>query len=1091
MKRNSASQSAFFNLRVLISSVFCLIAVFMAVGGVGRSNQSGKPREIASGTKVPGPPDIVKMVGPVSQDKDLRALPYIPQEGEDEEVRLLRHPLPLASSGQKTDPYRPVRPSLPGPVAMPTPILTFPGINSGTSGCGCLPPDTHGDVGPNHYIQDVNSSLQIFSKAGATLSGPTTYNSFFSAMGPTTPCGNNQNRGDPYVMYDHLADRWVVSDFAFAAFPGSSFYQCIGVSKTSDPVAGGWWLYAIQIDPSNPTFLGDYPKFGLWPDAYYFSVNMFSNNTTFNGVRVFALDRAAMINGTGAPNPTAVAFTITPATLGDAYSLVPASFRTGQAPPVGRPEYFLAIDSPASSGVTLTQVHVWRFHVDFITPGNSTFGVGATHALDGNITVNGFVDAFTAAGGAIVPQTGTTALLDTLGDKIMTPVVYQNLSGVESFYAAHTVNNNQGGTGPTAIRWYQFNTTGNTIPANAVQQQTFNNGADGLWRWMPSIAVDASGNLAIGYTSSSATTNPAIRYAGRLAGDPINTLGQGEALLIQGAGHQTSSSGRWGDYSYLSIDPSDNLTFWHTNEYYSATSNSSWNTHIGSFRMTPQVSIANGGSTIVSAGPNNLLDPGETVTVSLGVINNGSPGLCTTAALTGTLQATGNVTNPTPVSQNYGVICPGDPAVFRNFIFKVNPALACGGIVTASLVMTDGATNYGTLTYTFATGTATISSSQNFDGVVAPALPAGWTTTHTGVELDWVTSTTNPSSAPNAAFAPDPTNIGNTELVTPSIAIPANGAQLSFKNLFNMEVGGEFYDGMVLEISINGGAFTDIITAGGSFAAGGYVGSISSSFASPIAGRMAWSGLSGGTTAAPTYITTTVNLPASANGQPVRLKWRAATDNSAAAAGQAGVRVDSITITTAACAPAAQTAKSRKTHTGIINPFSVDLPLAGNVGVECRDGGNTRDFELVVTFATTTLSVTGSPQAQVISGAGTVGTGGVSNGGAVTVTVVGGSSEVSVPLTNVANAQVLTVRLNNVNDGTNVGSVTVSMGMLLGDVNGDTYATHVVNSSDVSQVQFESGNPVTGANFRSDITASGDINSSDVSAAQTQSGTGF
>ena len=114
------------------------------------------------------------------------------------------------------------------------------------------------------------------TKAGNELLAPTTYNSFFSAMGPTTPCGASQNRGDPVVFYDHLADRWVVSDFAFPSFPGVSFYQCVGVSKTSDPVSGGWWLYAIQVDPSNPTFLGDYPKFGLWPDAYYFSVNMFT-----------------------------------------------------------------------------------------------------------------------------------------------------------------------------------------------------------------------------------------------------------------------------------------------------------------------------------------------------------------------------------------------------------------------------------------------------------------------------------------------------------------------------------------------------------------------------------------------------------------------------------------------------------------------------------------------------------------------------------------------------------------------------------------------------------------------------------------------
>ena len=553
-------------------------------------------------------PDVVPMVGPVSQDQDLRTLPYIPANEEEEEVRLMRHPLPQTPSREPSDPIQAVR-QIVQAVTMPTPSLTFGGITSAASGCGCLPPDTHGDVGPNHYIQAVNSSIKIFDKTGATLSGPTTYNSFFSAMGAGTPCGINQNRGDGFVFYDHLADRWVVSDFAYAAFPGASFYQCIGVSKTSNPVAGGWWLYAVQVDPANPTFLGDYPKFGLWPDAYYFSVNLFSNPTTFNGVRVFALNRSAMINGMGAPNPAVVAFTISPANLGDAYSLVPATFRTGLAPPVGTAEYFLAIDSPASSGVSLTQVHAWRFHVDFATPANSTFGVGAGHTLNGNITVNSFVDAFTTTT-AIVPQNGTATRLDTLGDKLMTPVAYQNRAGTESLWVSHTVNNNQGGTGPTAIRWYQFNVTGSTIPAAPVQQQTYNNSADGLWRWMPSIAVDAQGNMAIGYTVSSSTSEPSIRYAGRLAVDPSNTLAQGEAILIAGAGHQTNSSGRWGDYSALTIDPADNLTFWHTNEYYSATSNAGWNTRVGRFKFptptptptpTPLVSIS--GSVLYCSNP--------------------------------------------------------------------------------------------------------------------------------------------------------------------------------------------------------------------------------------------------------------------------------------------------------------------------------------------------------------------------------------------------------------------------------------------------------------------------------------------------------
>jgi hypothetical protein len=292
-------------------------------------------------------PDKVQFVGPVSQNEDLRNLPYIPPSVEGEQVRRLRYPK-LQNRGV-TDPYKPVKASVHA-ASMPTPTQSFGGITAVTSLCGCLPPDTDGDVGPNHYIQSVNSSIKIFDKTGGPLSGPTTYNSFFSALGPTTPCGNSHNDGDGFVFYDHMASRWVVSDFAFAP-GGAANYQCVGVSKTGDPVSGGWWLYALQADPSHPTWFGDYPKFGLWPDAYYLSVNLFDQpSQAFEGVRVFALPRRAMINGTGAPNTGAVAFSIIPATLGDSYSLVPATFRTGSSPPAGTPEYFMSINSSAVAG---------------------------------------------------------------------------------------------------------------------------------------------------------------------------------------------------------------------------------------------------------------------------------------------------------------------------------------------------------------------------------------------------------------------------------------------------------------------------------------------------------------------------------------------------------------------------------------------------------------------------------------------------------------------------------------------------------------------------------------------------------------------
>jgi hypothetical protein len=218
----------------------------------------------------------------------------------------------------------------------------------------------------------------------------------------------------------------------------------------------------------------------------------------FQGVRVFAFDRASMLTGGAAHT---IAFNITPAGLGDSYSLVPAGFRTGTPPATGRDEFLISVDSPASGGVTLTQVHGWKFHVDFGTPANSTLGLGVNHTPNANVTVAGFIDAFTSTGTLLVPQNGTAQKLDTLGDKIMTPLVYQNRSGTESLWASQTVILNYP-NGPTAIRWYQMNVTGGNFPATPAQQQSWTNGNDGLWRWMPSIAVDQNGNMAIAYSTS-------------------------------------------------------------------------------------------------------------------------------------------------------------------------------------------------------------------------------------------------------------------------------------------------------------------------------------------------------------------------------------------------------------------------------------------------------------------------------------------------------------------------------------------------------------------------------------------------------------
>src|SRR6478672_5232096 len=545
MKKKSTSKSAFFNLRILIASVLCIVGIFIAMLSMGAfssafaQRQGPKNNQDAPGTQTP---DVVRMVGPVRLDRDLRDLPWVAPKAEHDEQPLYRHPRPQqppqTSSATAGLPHvqsllQNIQQPMPN---MPGPLLTFEGHNNT---CGCQPPDSDGDVGPSHYVEAVNESIKIFDKNGNTLSGPTSYNSFFSGL-TGTPCAN-ANDGDPFVLYDPVADRWIISDFAFPSFPGNSFWQCIGVSQTPNPVSGGWLLYALQVDPANPQFLGDYPKMAMWnaggspaQNAYFLTMNLFTNNTTFNGVRAYALDRASMLTG-GPAN--AIGFTLTPADVGLSYSFLAANQRT-DSPPAGRNGMVLAINSSAVAGDPETMVHARFFHVDFATPANSVFGVGPTHQPNAEITVNTFRNAAgTGFNTVIVPQQGTTQKLDTVGDRLKVPVVYQNRAGVESLWATHE-NLLNWPNGPVAVRWYQFNVTGGVFPATAAQQQDWNNGNDGLWRWMSSIALDQNGNAVIGYSTSGTSIFPGIRYAGRLASDPPNNLSQGEGEMFAGVASQ-------------------------------------------------------------------------------------------------------------------------------------------------------------------------------------------------------------------------------------------------------------------------------------------------------------------------------------------------------------------------------------------------------------------------------------------------------------------------------------------------------------------------------------------------------------------------
>jgi hypothetical protein len=507
--------------------------------------------------------------------------------------------------------------------------------------------------------------------------------------------------------------------------------------------------------------------------------------------------------------------------------------------------------------------------------------------------------------------------------------------------------------------------------------------------------------------------------------------------------------------------------------------------------------IVGAGSSITTEGcapPNMALDPGESVTVSFCAQNVGTSN---TVNLVGTLQATGGVTNPGP-AQTYGVLTGGGPAVCRNFTFTVDPNATCGGQIIATIHFNDGATDLGNVTYNFTTGVVQVNTffTENFDSVVPPALPAMWTATqgtNTAGAPMWVSSNSGvptpvADTAPNAVFSQDPANLCDNRLDTPSITYPS-GAQLMFKQNYDLEMSSATvaYDAGVLELSSDGGTtWVDILAAGGTFAQGGYNHtSVSTGFANPLLADHCpggtcgnWSGISTGG-----FETCVVNLPNALAGSNVKFRFRMGSDNSVS---HNGWRVDTVKILTSqriCCSsnvPTISTAQSVKTH-GAAGDFGIDLPLSGTSGVECRTGGATNDFTIKVTF-TGNVTVTGSPQAQVISGMGTIGTGGVSNGGMVTVM----GNMVLIPLTNVTDQQVITVKLNGVSSAADEPATdfTIPMGRLVGDTNGN----RAVNASDITQTKGRIGQTVTSANFRSDVNANGAINAGDASLVKANSG---
>src|SRR5262245_3334939 len=563
MKKKSTSKSAFFKLRVLVAVLLCFFAITLVLFAFGKAWAQSRP-------PAQNPQPVIRAlyrgVLPVVKfdvSPPLRSIKPLSPKGEMRENEE-QGPIPLKAVGQiKRDP---VVQRVMGQIRIPGPIVSFDG--PGNRCGGCAPPDPNGAVGPGDVVVMSNLSFQIFDRTGTSLFGPAANNTLWSNFGGDC---QTDNAGDPVVLYDQLADRWILTQFTSS---GPTFFECVAISQTSDPT-GSYFRYAISTGNNFP----DYPKGGVWPDAYYFSTREFVGGPggPFAGVGAYALDRAQALAGN--PNPTMVGFLAPPNpafVVGD--GLLPSSLDGQTSPPVGSPNFFVGSqDNNGPYGAPSDGLTFWKFHYDPNTPGNSSFMMTTTLPTQSFNSILGRCNGSRAC----IPQPDTSNRIDHLGyrQRPLFRLAYRNFGTHESLVTNQSVS---AGTGPngevSGIRWWELRDP-NGSPV-IFQEGTYAPGlTDGIHRWLGSIAMNSLWDIPLGFSASNGTRPsvfPSVFYTARHDGDPPGQMTLGEGSIINGTGSQTGTLSRWGDYTDITVDPSDDQTFWYVNEYIPTTSPTGW-----------------------------------------------------------------------------------------------------------------------------------------------------------------------------------------------------------------------------------------------------------------------------------------------------------------------------------------------------------------------------------------------------------------------------------------------------------------------------------------------------------------------------------
>ena len=749
--------------------VLTLLVGGVIAAGVGSTQAAGTALQAAPVNHTPVPDS-----GPAVHHDTSPPLSSIPSEATPG----MAHPaipLPPGPASSSTTAVQ----STSGPTASsrlaPSPSNNFDGLTAtAPNSCGCIPPDNEVGVGTTQVVELVNTELGVYSKTGGTLISAESTNTLWSGFGGG--CQTN-NDGDGTVTWDPLAQRWVIQQFSVSTTP---FLDCVAISTSTD-ATGSYFRYSFQF-----ANFPDYPKLGVWSDGYYLSFNQFSGNT-FLGPEMCALDRAAMLTGAAA---TDQCFTHS-SYFG---SVLPATLDGATPPPSGESEWFVGINPNASNSLAY-----FKLHVDWTTPSNSTL-TGPT-----SLSVSPFSEA--CGGRTCIPQAGATQKLDSLADRLMWRLEYRNFGDHEAMVVSHAVKATVNGTSTVGMRWYEVRPSSGAL--TVFQQGT--QAPDATYRWMGSIAMDQTGDMALGYSTSSSTLHPGIAYTGRLATDAPGTMPQGETTLFTGAGSQTGAGNtRWGDYSEMSVDPADDCTFWYVNEYLPSNGSFNWHTRLGSFKF-PGCGSTTSNDFSISASPSSVS------------VTQGQSGGSTisTAVTSGSAQS---------VSLSASGLPSGATASF-------NPSPITAGGSSALTITTGSSTPTGTFTVTVtgtgtsATHTTTVSLTVNSastnlvtNGGFETGTFSGWTT---GGISETIVTTAHSGSFAAELGASTATRTGSSTM-SQTITVPSGGATLTLwyqphcastgrAQMVIRSTGGTLL-ATPLSVCSNSGAWTEVTSSLNSFA---------------------------------------------------------------------------------------------------------------------------------------------------------------------------------------------------------------------------------------------------------------------------------